>query len=248
MAPDNLQRRTTEEGRVYTDMEDIFLPSVTTILDQKPESQGLKYWKQKYDGSGNKKHWRDILSYKANRGTLAHYELLNEFAEEDMYSTNENNSESELKENEKYERYNSELEYVESAWQEIKSNRGINQETVLDVECFVTNTGIGYAGQFDLLYIDKSGDLVLSDLKTSKRVYDKHKMQLVAYDNAISLDIDKLEIIKIHPDSKSYKISHSNKWVKSRNEIFGEFAQLRGEMSNVKQQFKQIAEDGVNDK
>ncbi|MBY6287384.1 hypothetical protein GLT90_02130 [Nanohaloarchaea archaeon H12] len=243
----HLQRRTTEEGRVYTDMEDIFLPSVTTILDQKPESQGLKYWKQKYDGSGNKKHWRDILSYKANRGTLAHYELLNEFAEDDMYSTNEQNSENELKNNNKYNRYKEEVEYVENAWNEIKSTRGIRDETVLDVECFVTNSGIGYAGQFDLLYIDTNGDLVLSDLKTSKRVYDKHKMQLVAYDNAISLDIDTLEVIKIHPDSESYAISHSHDWVQNRNEIFGEFAQLRGQMSNVEQEFKQIANDGIDD-
>jgi hypothetical protein len=228
-------------------MEEYFLPSVTTVLDKQPEPQGLKYWKQKYDGTGDKKHWRDILNYKANRGTLAHYDLLNEFEDGDMYSANEKNSEEQLKENNNYERHTDEMEYVENAWEEIKELRGITEKTVRDVECFVTNAGIGYAGQFDILYIDKNGELVLSDLKTSKRVYDKHKMQLVAYDNAIALDIDILEIIKIHPDSESYRISHSTEWDESRSELFGEFAQLRGKMTNVEEEFRQIAEDGIDD-
>jgi len=244
---DTLQRRTTSSGRVYTDMEELFLPSVTTVLDELPTPQGLKYWKQKYNGKDGKKHWKDILSYKANRGTMIHYNLLNEFAPEDIHSRNEEDSTDELKLNGNWDRYEDENIYAESAWQEIKEIRGITEENVLDVECFVTNEGIGYAGQFDLLYIDTDGNLVLSDLKTSKRVYDKHQLQLVAYENALSLDIDRLEVVRIHPDSESWEISHDSDWSKNRNELWGEFVTLRTGMGDVEQEFRQIAEEGIDD-
>lgn len=243
----DLERRTTDEGRVYTDMEEVFLPSVTTVLDQKPEPEGLKYWKKKYDGTDGKKHWRDILNYKANRGTMIHYNLLNEFAPDDMYGENESNSSDELKVNGDWDRYQDELVYAEDAWKEIKQIRDINSENVLNVECFVTNESIGYAGQFDLLYIDDSGDLVLSDLKTSKRVYRKHKLQVTSYSKALSLDIDKLEVIRIHPDSESWEISHSTDWSEDRFELWGEFVSLRESMTNVEQEFRKIAEEGVDD-
>jgi hypothetical protein len=228
-------------------MEELFLPSVTTVIGQKPEPEGLKYWRKKYDGTDGKKHWRDILSYKANRGTLIHYNLLNEFAPEDIFSRNEEDSTEELKVNGNWDRYEEDNEYAEGAWLEIKEERGINDDNVLDVECFVTNAGVGYAGQFDMLYIDEDGDLVLSDLKTSKRIYDKHQMQLVAYDNALSLDIDRLEVVRIHPDSETWEISHDSDWPKNRNEIWGEFVSLRMSMENVEEEFKKIAEEGVDD-
>lgn len=244
---DTLQRRTTPSGRVYTNMEDLFLPSVTTVLNTKKEPEGLKYWRKKYNGKNGNKHWKDILSYKANRGTMIHYNLLNEFAPEDIYSRNEEDSTDELKLNGNWDRYEDENIYAESAWQEIKEIRGITQENVLDVECFVTNEGIGYAGQFDLLYIDTDGNLVLSDLKTSKRVYDKHQLQLVAYENALSLDIDRLEVIRIHPDSESWEISHDSDWSKNRNELWGEFVTLRTSMGDVEEEFRQIAQEGIDD-
>lgn len=244
---EQLQRFTTEGGRVYTDGEELFLPSVSTILDEKPTPEGLKYWKRKYNGKNGKEHWRDILSYKANRGTMIHYNLLNEFAPDDMFGRNEEDSTEELKINGEWERYRNELTYAEDAWKEIKRIRGINKDNVLDVECFVTNTGIGYAGQFDMLYIDRDGNLVLSDLKTSKRVYDKHQMQLTAYANSLNLEIDILEVIRIHPDSESWEISHDSDWSESRDQLWADFVALREGMTNVEEEFRQIAEDGVND-
>lgn len=85
MSNNELQRFTLPEGRVYTDNESLYLPSVSTVLDEMPEPDGIKYWKKKYDGTGDKEHWRDILQYKGNRGTLIHYNLLNEFEEGDMF-------------------------------------------------------------------------------------------------------------------------------------------------------------------
>jgi len=243
-----VERRTTEDARVYIiNGGEYYLPSCTSVLDELPTPEGLKYWKRKYNGKGGKKHWKDILSYKANRGTMIHYNLLNEFSPDDMFSQNEEDSTEELKVNGNWDRYEEENIYAEEAWQEIKQLRGITEANVLDVECFVTNVGIGYAGQFDLLYIDNDGNLVLSDLKTSKRVYDKHQLQLTAYENALSLDIDMLEVIRIHPDSETWEVSHDSDWSKNRNELWGEFVSLRTSMGDVEQEFREIAKEGIDD-
>lgn len=243
---DDLERYTLPEGRVYTD-GDVLLPSVTTVIDQQPEPEGIKYWKKKYDGTNGKKHWRDILMYKSNRGTMIHYKLLNEFSDEDIFGTNEENSTEELKLEGDWDRYQSDLAYAEDAWGEIKTKRGINEDSVLDVECFVTNISVGYAGQFDLLYVDDDSNVVLSDLKTGKGIYDKYKLQLTAYSKALNLDIDTLEVIRIHPDSEQWQVSHDSDWNKSRDELWATFRELRGGMEDLEEQLSTIVEDGIND-
>jgi hypothetical protein len=243
-----LERYTTQDdGRVYTDGEDLTLPSVTTVLDQAPEPEGIKHWKETYDGTNGRKHWRDILQYKGNRGTLIHYNLLNEFSDEDIAGANEENSTEELKVEGNWDRYQEELVFAEDAWEEIKEIREINEESVLDVECFVTNTGVGYAGQFDLLYVDKDSNICLADLKTGKGVYPKYKKQLTAYENALDLDIDRLEVIRIYPDDEEWEVSHDGEWSESRDELWAEFRELRSEMGDIEERMEAIIEEGIND-
>ena len=247
---EKLQRFTLPEGRVYTDNEELYLPSVSTVLDEMPTPDGIKYWKKKYDGTNGKKHWRDILQYKGNRGTLVHYNLLNEFEDGDMFSVDEEDSTEELKLEGDWERYRQDLTYAQEAWEDIKRVRGISKENVLNVECFVTNTGVGYAGQFDLLYVDEDSNVVLSDIKTSNAdyaPYEKHKMQLTAYMKALELDVDILEVLIIHPDSKTWKISHHTDWPEDVDDLWGQFRELRDGMGDVESQMKQIAQDGVDD-
>lgn len=245
-----LQRFTLPEGRVYTDNKSMYLPSVSTVLDEMAEPDGIKYWKKKYDGQGETKHWREILQYKGNRGTLIHYNLLNEFSNEDMYSVDEEESAEELKVEGDWHRYKEDVVYAEEAWEEVKRVRGIEPENVLNVECFVKNTNVGYAGQFDLLYVDEDSNVVLADIKTSNSdyaPYKKHKMQLTAYSKAIELDVDILEVLIIHPDSKSWKISHNTDWSETTDELWNEFCDLRDKMGDVKGRMKEIAEKGVDD-
>jgi hypothetical protein len=244
---DGLERYTLPEGRVYTDGDELALPSVTTVLDQAPEPRGIKYWKEKNDGTNGNPHWEDILQYKGNRGTMIHYRLLNEFADEDIHGTNEENSTEEMKLEGNWKRYQQDLAFAEDAWKEIKVVRDINDKSVLDVECFVTNTGIGYAGQFDLLYVDADSNIVLADLKTGKGVYPKYKKQLVAYSNALNLDIDRLEVIRIYPDGEEWEVSHDGKWPESRDELWQDFLELRNGMDDVQEQMESIIEDGIND-
>jgi len=250
MSDMKLERRTTEEGRVYTDFEELYLPSVSHVLNEMPEPEGIKYWKKKYDGTDGKTHWRTILQYKGNRGTLVHYNLLNEFAEEDMFSVDEENSTEQLKLEGDWSRYKDDLAYAEEAWEQVKRIRGIDDDAVLNVECFVTNTGVGYAGQFDLLYVDDDSNVVLSDIKTSNAdyaPYEKHKLQLTAYANALELDVDILEVLIIHPDSETWKISHNTDWTEDVDDLWAEFRELRDEMGDVGDRMRSIAEEGVDD-
>lgn len=245
----NLERRTLEGvGRVYfSDDHDMYLPSVTTVLDQKPTPEGLKYWKRKNDGTGGNPHWRDILNYKSYRGTMIHYKLLNPFADEDIGGHNEEEAQEELKKGTNYgswQEYRADLFWAVDAWEQIKAEYGINEDSVLDVECFVQNTDVGFAGQFDMLYVDKEGDVVLADLKTSKRVYDKHKMQLSAYMNAVNIDIDKCQVIKMHPDSETWEVSTSTEWFEDPDELYEDFCDLRAKLN---EDLEAIADAGVDD-
>jgi hypothetical protein len=247
----NLERRTTDDGRVYISEEsEIYLPSVSTVLNEMPEPEGITYWKKKYDGTDGKKHWRTILQYKGNRGTLVHYNLLNEFAEDDMFSVDEENSTEELKLEGDWSRYKDDLAYAEEAWEQVKRVRGIEEENVLNVECFVTNTGVGYAGQFDLLYVDDDSNVVLSDIKTSNAdyaPYEKHKLQLTAYAKALELDVDILEVLIIHPDSETWKISHNTDWSEDVDDLWAQFRNLRDGMGDVEDRMKSIADEGIDD-
>lgn len=237
----NLERRTLEGvGRVYFSSEhDVFLPSVTTVLDQKPEPIALKRWKE------NNPDWREIMNRKGSRGTLIHYHCLNEFFDGDMHGRNEKDSEQHLKEIGRWQWYKDAMYWAEAAWEAIKRKHNIDEETVLNVECFVENTDIGYAGQFDLLYVDPdNSDVVLADLKTSSGVYDKHKMQLSAYKHAVNLDIDRLEVIRMHPDSETYEVSSSDDWSEDPDEMFEEFVELRESMD---EDLEQVAEEGIDD-
>jgi hypothetical protein len=245
-----LQRFTLPDGRVYTNGEDLYLPSVSTVLDEMPTPEGIKKWKDDYDGAGDTKHWRNILQYKSNRGTLIHYNLLNEFENGDMYSIDEEESEEELKVEGDWQRYRQDLTYAEEAWDDIKRIRNINEDSVLNVECFVTNNGVSYAGQFDLLYVDDDSNVVLSDIKTSnidRAPYEKHKLQLTAYMKALRLDVDRLEVIIVHPDTRRWKISHNTDWDEDISELWERFRELREGMGDVEDRMKAIAEEGVDD-
>jgi len=248
----DLERKTLEDtGRVYYDADvaksqRVYLPSVTTIFDVQPEPYGLKMWKKKYDGKNGMPYWKDIRDYKGARGTLIHYEITREFANEDMFGQNEIDALEYLEDNNKHHEYAKELRYAMNAWADVRDS--LNIKKFLDVECYVKNMQIGYAGQFDLLYLDSSGDVVLADLKTSKAVYDKYKIQLTAYKHAINLDIDRLEVIRIHPDSKTWEVSTNEEWQETDAELFGEFVSLREELaSDLDHNLDHIAQEGIDD-
>jgi hypothetical protein len=261
MDKDSLERRTTDVGRVYFDSNsDKNYPSVTTVLNVMETPEGLKKWKQKNKGKNNR-HWKDIMEFKGYRGTLLHYELLNPLSKEELHGQNERTAEKSLENEDVWERTDFEveedplertregIEFAKNVWSDIKEQRGITDENILNVETFVVNSDLEYAGQFDLFYLDKEGDVTLCDLKTSSGVYDKHKLQTIAYNEAVDVDVDKLEVIRIHPDREEYEISQDSDWDKSREDYKRQLEYLRAKakMEMDEEELDKIANEGVDD-
>lgn len=230
-----MDRYTFDDGRVYTDGVD-WMPSVSQVLNERPKPQGLINWEE----NTSKDEREQKKFYTQNRGTLIHYHLLSELTNEEYWSDDEQNSQDCLKgkkehsetgitgDYETWHRFQNEKEWAKEAWSVIRKVYGIHPENTLDVELYVKNTDVGYAGQFDLLYFDEDkNDVVLADIKTSKRVYDKHLIQAVAYSHAVEIPVDRMEIIRINPDSKTWEISSSEDWIESKDELWEEFVSLR---------------------
>lgn len=69
---------------------------------------------------------------------------------------------------------------------------------IVHIEQYVVNDEVGYAGQFDLLYLSNNDNLVLTDLKTSGQIHYGYRTQLSAYYNAIPRDIITKEVEEEH--------------------------------------------------
>lgn len=231
-------RYTFDDGRVYV-QDDTWMPSVSEVISMRPKPPGLKRWQAK-----TSQQQQDKKSfYTQNRGTLIHYELLSSLVDEEFWSDDEQHSEDCLRGRrehrgtgltggyETWQRFQDDLDWATDAWEMIIDIYGITPDSVLDVELYVTNTDVGYAGQFDLLYVD-DGDVVLADLKTSKRVYDKHLIQCVAYRHAVPIAVDRMEVIRINPDGKTWEVSKSDTWPESDSELWNEFTDLRHQMDD----------------
>lgn len=242
MNASNLKQYTfDDDGRIYTDHDDLWLPSVSTVLDVREKPPELR----RYLRNTSEEAKKQKTFYTQNRGTLIHYDLLSQLVDEEFWSDDEQNSEDCLKgkreheptgltgDYETWQQFKQDRDWARGAWNIIRDVYGIQSETTLDVELFVMNTDVGYAGQFDLLYRDGT-DVVLADLKTSKRVYDKHLLQLSAYAYAVDIAVDRMEVIRINPDSETWNISRSDEWIESRQELYDEFCDLRSTLEQQK--------------
>lgn len=211
-------------GRMYTDGQ-AWLPSVTTVLDMMPKPDALRNWEQRTDDP------EAVKTYKQNRGTLVHYDCQNTLVEYDMWGSEEQNSLQELKDD--FAEYNSrrqaERKWARQTWKVMCRISGISPDSLIDTETYVMNHDVGYAGQFDILYQDGK-DTVLADIKTSKYVYDKFPLQLVAYKHAVPMAIDRLEIHRLNPDFQDWEIVTSDDWNRSEATLWSKFTSLRDEL------------------
>lgn len=239
-----------ELGRVYTDHEDTWLPSVSTVLDVRETPTALENWKRRTDDH------EAVMKYTQNRGTVAHARCLSDLVPRDMagdpvvdlWGDDEADSKAELRAEGDWERCQDDLAYIDQAWETIKAVQ--NFDDVIDVETFVTNTEIGYAGQFDLLYQDHETDeTVLADLKTSKYVYDKHLIQLCAYKMAVPMAIDRMEVIRMNPGQRDWRVYSSHDWEEDTDELVSEFIDLREQLSAAKLEtiIEMIQEEDIDD-
>jgi len=97
------------------------------------------------------------------------------------------------------------VNYVRSAFAEVRTELGITPESVVDVERYVINETVGYGGQADLVY-DDGDERVIADLKTSSGLRHKHRLQALAYARALPYEVDRMEVIRLHPDTHSWHV------------------------------------------
>jgi hypothetical protein len=104
------------------------------------------------------------------------------------------------------------VQFVVESFRDVCKQGGITPDSVLSVEeKFVQKNddavpSYGFGGQLDLAYEDPDGNTVVADLKTSSSCRAKHRLQVAAYGEALYPDYDRLEVIRIHPDSREYSV------------------------------------------
>ncbi len=139
-----------------------------------------------------------------------------------------------------YEQARRDVDFFVEAFDRVTTKLPLDR--VIDVETYIFDEEYEYAGQADLLYKDSYGDIVLADLKTSSGCYTKHKLQTAAYAKAVERDdafpvstVDRLEVIRIHPDTGQYAVHTSDNtfgphtstyWNRDYNDLWNEFADL----------------------
>lgn len=91
------------------------------------------------------------------------------------------------------------------AFHEVLDLLCITEDDIIAVEQYILNEEYGFGGQADLLY-EHDGDVVLADLKTSSSLRQKHRIQATAYARGIDIDVDRIEVWRLHPDTETWTI------------------------------------------
>ena len=97
----------------------------------------------------------------------------------------------------------------------------------------MSNPTVGYAGQFDLMYVEEDLSLVLADIKTGRAVYEKDKVQLVAYAAASQRSPDRLEVLRVDPDQQEWEVSDSDSWAEEPQLLWGKFLEARAALGDI---------------
>lgn len=218
------------EGRVYVADDGSVYPSVSTVVGARDgDTTGLDRWKATHDGSAGAADWRDLLTFKSAVGTLAHHAVLDPHADRDLWGTEESAAEQSLADLGAFaypvdggveERDAVAFGEEAVAWCRDNADAALSDLVgVVDVEQFLIDEERGYAGQVDLVYeTDLPGcALAVCDLKTSKRIYHKHRLQAEAYAAALDASVDVLKVARTDPYRRAVEESYSYQWVEPRS-------------------------------
>lgn len=245
MSEATLRRYTSDAGRVYVNAEGQVLPSVTTVWSHGEEPKAVQAWKARNDGKDGRPDWREILEYTRARGIMLHHQILSKYAEDGLNGAQISQAEATIRAAGKQTRYDEEAAFVETAWTQLASQRGITTGSVLAVESFVSDPTVGYAGQFDLMYVEEDLTLVLADIKTGRAVYEKDKVQLVAYAAASQHSPDRLEVLRVDPDQQEWEVSDSDSWAEDPQLLWGKFLEARTALGDISELAAQIMDESA---
>lgn len=222
--------RDGSEGRVYVADDGSVYPSVSTVVGARDgDTTGLDRWKATHDGSAGAADWRDLLAFKSAVGTLAHHAVLDPHADHDLWGREESAAEASLADLGRFaypvddgvaERDAVSFGEAAVAWCRDNADAALSDlVSVADVERFLVDEERGYAGQVDLVYETELPGCTraVCDLKTSKRVYHKHRLQAEAYAAALDESVDVLKIARLDPYRRAVEESYSFQWVEPRS-------------------------------
>jgi len=153
-----------------------WFPSVTFVMKHKPANNILTEWIAN-------KGWeesRRIMMHRANIGTFVHNTL-----EEMLVDGKEYNEEeiTHLFKDPKDALFVKRCLLGAMNWADVMTKK---YEDFKILHCEIPCFGTDYAGTVDLV-IQADGEKWVIDFKTSKNIYDSHKMQIVAYMKALGI-------------------------------------------------------------
>lgn len=234
-----------EIDRLYRDDQGRWYPSVSTVLDVRPMPDALANWLEETDDA------TAINRYKRNRGTIAHYEVLNPLhrrslgdPDADMWGDDESSSKATLQQDGRWCEAERDVQWVQDTFQLIQ--RLFDIDHILDVETYVKHEDIQVAGQFDLLFLDQASDeTVLADIKTGKYVYEESKDQIACYAHCVDRKVDRAEIIRMSPDYEDWEVSSSHDWDRTLEQCWADYKATRREFAqeyNLEQAVERLEE------
>lgn len=227
LARTQVEFRDGTEGRVYVADDGSVYPSVSTVVGAREADQtGLNRWKETHDGSAGRADWTELLRFKSAVGTLVHAVVLAPRTDRALWGPEERAAVRSLAALGTFD-YPDDDGGVEQRdavaacraaldWCRAHAGEAFSDlVSTLAVERFVVDDDRGYAGQVDLVYETSlpASERAVCDLKTSKRVYHKHRLQAEAYALALDTPVDRLKIARLDPYGQSVEESYSYQWV-----------------------------------
>lgn len=176
--------------RIYN-IGDKRYPSVTSILQYLPEGFGLRRWRDKNP------NWRELLDKAASRGTVAHWRIATYLAKEYGLPLEP------LELRKKYPLDHDDIEKIGATYAHFQDFLASHTVKPIRLEFTLHSDKWEFAGTGDgIVQMDELDGLVLWDIKTSKRFYEKHGAQLWAYKQAVEetmpYEIERCGVLKIN--------------------------------------------------
>lgn len=208
-----LKKIDTENGRFYMDQEGNFYPSVTSKIERVlAKGEGFYHWLTSFDSYEKVKH---ITSSKADRGTNVH-EACEKLAQGEEIEVDEDTSAG--------KRIKNFVNFINDHNPKLE---------IIDTEFTILNKKLEYAGRADLVGLmhpnserspNEKLERFIIDLKTSKRVYPSHELQLSFYKAGLeenNYPVDGIGVLVLGEDKYTFKkIEYDYDYVEAANKLY----------------------------
>lgn len=197
------------DARFYIAGPDLYVPSVTTILEAYPKGAAFNEWLKKHGEDAD-----EIRDEAGRRGSVVHKmtETLDMGGSLELM-TPDGSPQYKLNEWAMMERY---VEF-----------RDRHPLTLHAIELNMVSAGLGYAGTLDrVLTFKDSGVTYLMDIKTSGNIHDAYWMQQAAY---LNLLIHTGHIAKMFPDGDVPEIKLAILWLNAKTRGFSKTGAIQGQ-------------------